>query len=63
LSRALAERASEDQLLGVLYWLGRSAEAQGRPEEALGYYQRVFVLDIQFRDIVDRMSELERVAR
>jgi tetratricopeptide (TPR) repeat protein len=63
LSRALAERASEDQLLGVLYWLGRAAEAQGKSEEALGYYQRVFVLDIQFRDISERMSELERVAR
>jgi tetratricopeptide (TPR) repeat protein len=63
LSRALVERASEDQLLGVLYWLGRAAEAQGHAEEALGYYQRVFVLDIQFRDISDRMSELERTAR
>jgi tetratricopeptide (TPR) repeat protein len=63
LSRALAERASEDQLLGVLYWLGRAAEAQGKPDEALGYYQRVFVLDIQFRDIGERMSDLERVAR
>lgn len=63
LSRALVERAREDQLLGVLYWLGRAAEAQGHSEEALGYYQRVFVLDIQFRDITDRMSELERVAR
>jgi tetratricopeptide (TPR) repeat protein len=63
LSRALVERASEDQLLGVLYWLGRAAEEQGNAEEALGYYQRVFVLDIQFRDIADRMSGLERIAR
>jgi uncharacterized glyoxalase superfamily protein PhnB len=43
--------------------LGRAAEAQGNADEALGYYQRVFVLDIQFRDITERMSELERVAR
>ncbi len=63
LSRALSERASEDQLLGVLYLLGRAAEAQGKSEEALGYYQRVFVLDIQFRDIADRMNDLERAAR
>jgi len=63
LSRALGERASEDQLLGVLYWLGRAAEAQDNAEEALGYYQRVLVLDIQFRDITQRMSELERIAR
>jgi tetratricopeptide (TPR) repeat protein len=63
LSRGLTERATEDQLLGVLYWLGRAAEAQGNSDDALGYYQRVFVLDIQFRDIAERMSALERVAR
>jgi tetratricopeptide (TPR) repeat protein len=60
LSRALHENASEDQLVGILYWLGRAAEFQNNPEEALGYYQRVFVLDIQFRDIADRMSAVER---
>ena len=59
LSRALNERASEEQLVGVLYLLGLSAEAQGNAEEALGFYQRVFVLDIQFRDIVDRLTEVE----
>ena len=60
LSRALHENASEDQLVGILYWLGRAAELQNNPAEALGYYQRVFVLDIQFRDIADRMSAVER---
>jgi tetratricopeptide (TPR) repeat protein len=63
LGRALNEKATEDQLVGVLYLLGRAAEAQGRADEALGYYQRVFVLDIQFRDITERMSEVERAAR
>ena len=63
LGRALNEKGSEDQLVGVLYLLGRAAEAQGRAEEALGFYQRVFVLDIQFRDIAERMSEVERAAR
>jgi hypothetical protein len=33
------------------------------PEEALGYYHRVFVLDIQFRDVADRINEMERAAR
>jgi tetratricopeptide (TPR) repeat protein len=63
LSRALAEKASEDQLVGVLYLLGRAAEEQGQPADALGYYQRVFVLDIQFRDVNERMSAIEQVAR
>jgi len=63
LGRALSERAPEDQLVGVLYLLGMAAEAQGNAGEALGYYQRVFVVDIQFRDVAERMRALERVAR
>jgi tetratricopeptide (TPR) repeat protein len=63
LSRALSERAGEDQLVGILYLLGRAAELQGKADEALAYYQRVFVVDIQFRDIVDRMSEVEQTLR
>ncbi len=63
LSRALNEKASEDQLVGVLYLLGLAAEAQSNPAEALGYYQRVFVVDIQFRDIGERMRAVEQVAQ
>jgi tetratricopeptide (TPR) repeat protein len=63
LSRALNENAGEDQLVGILYLLGRAAELQGKADEALAYYQRVFVVDIQFRDIVDRMSEVEQALR
>jgi tetratricopeptide (TPR) repeat protein len=59
LSRALTEQAGEEQLVGVLYLLGLAAEAQGNADEALAFYQRVFVLDIQFRDIVARMNEVE----
>ena len=60
LGRGLHEQASEAQLVGILYWLGRAAELQNNPAEALGYYQRVFVLDIQFRDVADRMNAVER---
>ena len=63
LGRALTERAPEDQLVGVLYLLGMSAEAQGNTGEALGFYQRVFVVDIEFRDVAERMHAIERVAR
>ncbi len=64
LSRALGENdATEEKLIGVLYLLGRAAEVQGHAEEALGYYQRVFVVDIEFRDIAERINALERAAR
>jgi hypothetical protein len=29
----------------------------------VGYYQRVFAVDIQFRDVADRLAALERVPR
>jgi len=63
LTRALNEPATEEQLVGVLYWLGRAAAELGLASEALTYYQRVFVLDIQFRDVAERMTEVERAAR
>ena len=36
---------------------------EGRCEEALEFYQRVFVIDIQFKDVADRMSSLDQAAR
>ena len=44
LARALNEKGvTDDQLVGVLYLLGRCAEERGQRDEALEYYQRVFV--------------------
>jgi tetratricopeptide (TPR) repeat protein len=64
LGRALAEKGmSDDQLVGVLYLLGRANEATGKTEEAMAMYQRVFVVDIQFQDVADRLSALENAAR
>ena len=64
LQRGLAEQnATDEQLVGVLYLLGRAAESQDQPAQALDYYQRVFVIDIQFRDVADRMSTVEKAAR
>jgi tetratricopeptide (TPR) repeat protein len=60
LARALNEKGvTDDNLVGVLYLLGRCAEARGQQDQALEYYQRVFVVDIQFRDIGERMAAVE----
>jgi tetratricopeptide (TPR) repeat protein len=60
LSRALHEKGvSDDQLVGVLYLLGRCAEARGQRDQAIEYYQRVFVVDIQFRDVGERLVAVE----
>jgi tetratricopeptide (TPR) repeat protein len=64
LERALAEpNVGDDQLVGVLYLLGYACEALQRRDEARAYYNRVFAVDIQFRDVADRLAALERVAR
>ncbi len=60
LSRALHEPGtSDDQLVGVLYLLGSCAEQRGQRAEAIEFYQRVFVVDIQFRDVGDRLAAVE----
>jgi hypothetical protein len=46
----------------VLYLLGYCHEALQQWAEALTYYQRVFAVDIEFRDVSDRIAALERVA-
>jgi tetratricopeptide (TPR) repeat protein len=64
LERAIADgKTGDEQLVGVLYLLGYASEALDRYEEALSYYQRVFAVDIQFRDVAERIRALERVAR
>jgi tetratricopeptide (TPR) repeat protein len=64
LSRALNEKGvSDDQLVGVLYLLGRCAEERGQVDAAVDYYHRVFVVDIQFRDVGDRLTALEGARR
>jgi tetratricopeptide (TPR) repeat protein len=60
LNRAVTEvNTSDDHLVGVLYLLGRASEEQGEAAKALEFYQRVFVLDIEFKDVADRMASLE----
>jgi len=60
LSRALHEKGvSDDQLVGVLYLLGRCAETRGQRDQALEYYHRVFVVDIQFKDVGERLATIE----
>jgi tetratricopeptide (TPR) repeat protein len=61
LQRALSEPgAHEEQLVGVLYLLGYVNESLGKPSEAKGFYERVFGVDIQFRDVGDRLNAVDK---
>jgi tetratricopeptide (TPR) repeat protein len=54
------ERGPEDDSakIGVLYWLGRALESQGKGKQARGYYERVLAVDVGFMDTVDRIAGL-----
>ena len=63
LGRALHEPAmSESQLIGVLYLLGLCAQERGQRDAAIEYFQRVFVVDIQFKDVGERLAAVEGAA-
>ncbi|MEK6610499.1 MAG: tetratricopeptide repeat protein [Gemmatimonadota bacterium] len=53
--------ASEAERIGLLYWLGRAQEEQGKGPDALGSYNRVFAVDINFQDVNQRVQALSRV--
>jgi tetratricopeptide (TPR) repeat protein len=52
--------ASDDVLRGVLYLLGRAEEEIGARDEAVRYYQRVYAVDIRFRDVAARLQTLQQ---
>lgn len=44
--------------IGVLYWLGRALEAQGKTKNSRTCYERVLAIDIGFHDVADRITAL-----
>ncbi|MFN8650452.1 MAG: tetratricopeptide repeat protein [Gemmatimonadales bacterium] len=50
--------ATDDEQIGLIYWLGRSQEAQGKTDPSIANYQRVLAVDIAFMDVTARMNRL-----
>jgi len=50
--------ASDEEQIGLLYWLGRAREEQGEIETALPCYERVLAVDIGFQDAGSRIARL-----
>jgi len=48
----------EDDLLGIYYFLAVSHERAGNRDEAREFYEKVFSLDINFKDVTDRLRAL-----
>jgi len=63
LGRALREPGMEDEdLIGVLYLLGFASEGSKKARDAAAYYQRVFAIDIDFRDVSKRLKQMTKAA-
>lgn len=52
------ETGGDEAKIGLLYWLGRSAEAQGKVKDALRSYERALAVDIRFMDLGERVPRL-----
>lgn len=64
LSRALSEPGAEDnQLVGVLYLLGVASENLHQWANASAYYHRIVAVDIDFRDVAQRIVAVGRSGR
>jgi len=49
---------SDDEKIGLIYWLGRSLEILERGGEALSWYERALAVDIRFLDLGSRVQAL-----
>ncbi len=52
------EAGGDEAKIGLLYWIGRSAEEQGKTADALKYYERALAVDIRFKDLGERVPRL-----
>ncbi|MGH7671667.1 MAG: tetratricopeptide repeat protein [Gemmatimonadales bacterium] len=52
--------AGDQERLGILYWLGRALEDQGKKAEARELYGRAFAVDIRFMDVGERAKALAK---
>jgi len=48
----------EEERVGIYYYLGLAHESLGDKATALGFYDRVFALDINFADVTERLRAL-----
>jgi tetratricopeptide (TPR) repeat protein len=48
----------DDSKIGLIYWLGRASEAQGKDAEAIASYERAMAVDIRFMDLNERIHRL-----
>jgi tetratricopeptide (TPR) repeat protein len=48
----------DEAKIGLLYWLGRALEEQGKGADAIASYERAMAVDIRFMDLGERIQRL-----
>ena len=48
----------DEAKIGLIYWLGRASEAQGKDADAIASYERAMAVDIRFMDLNERVHRL-----
>jgi tetratricopeptide (TPR) repeat protein len=48
----------DDEKIGLIYWLGRSQEEQGKTDGARASYERAMAVDIRFMDLGERIHRI-----
>jgi tetratricopeptide (TPR) repeat protein len=48
----------DDAKIALIYWLGRTMEAQGKEPEAIACYERALAVDIRYKDLGERLQRL-----
>ena len=56
-------RASDDEYLGIYYYMGRAQEACGSPKAAYDFYRKTLAIDIDFQDVGVRFRDLGEALR
>jgi len=52
--------ATDDEQIGLIYWLARAQEAQGKMDQAIATYERVMAVEIRFMDASKRVAQLAK---
>jgi hypothetical protein len=52
------DEGGDEAKIGLIYWLGRALEAQGKGSDAITSYERAMAVDIRFMDLSERIQRL-----
>jgi tetratricopeptide (TPR) repeat protein len=49
---------SDEELLGLRYEIANAYEAGGEPNKAVEYFEQIYAVDVEYRDVSERLNQL-----